>query len=186
MEKELYVDSSTESISSPVNGPKLIDLAAFTDSGEVTINWVNYSKYEFVLDDWGASGSALAGGLVQSPGPKLQAQMGSQCLDFNQFLSSMSKAKTDIWATWYCKEKQLRIGTRIIAPVQVFSMGPRPYWEILFDNRSSGVPRNWGRSGSNPSQPYTWPAAVGFGITATAQSWHTALAIQVVISDPGK
>ena len=89
------------------------------------------------------------------------------------------------YVTWYSPEIPVRFGVRIVAPVQVFGMGKRPYWDVCWDNNPGRDPQ-WARSGSDPSDPRTFFAdghVGGLAAIGRAQSWHTALDLTVTISD---
>lgn len=153
------------------------------DSGETIIRFVNLSSFEFVRDDYGYELGEVMGNIVQTPGPVLKSFGGAETYDISNMMSSVAKHAVNMWVTWYCSKLSLRIGTRIVAPVQVFGIGPRPYWEILYDSRPGGEPRNWGKSGHDPADPFTWPPSLGIDIQGVSQSWHTALQVDVTLSD---
>jgi len=164
----------------------LVPGAFYVDSGEIKITFVNYSKYDFRRDVTGYTKDIALGSVKSSPGDKLKAGSGMEILDIGQMAFTwIADGANNAYVTWYSPEIQVRFGVRIVAPVQVFGIGPRPYWEVVWDN-APGTNPNWTRSGGDPSEPRVFFDDGHFkGITATgrAESWHTALDLTVTISD---
>ncbi|SFQ03312.1 hypothetical protein SAMN05443579_12053 [Variovorax sp. PDC80] len=160
--------------------------SAAVDSGEIKITFVNYSKFELRRDVTGYTKDFALGSVTSSPGPVLKARSGMETLDICQIAFSwIADGANNAYVTWYSPEIPVRFGVRIVAPVQVFGMGKRPYWDVCWDNNPGRDPQ-WARSGSDPSDPRTFFAdghVGGLAAIGRAQSWHTALDLTVTISD---
>lgn len=159
--------------------------AAYVDSGEVKLTFINYSKYAFRRDVAGCSTDVALGSITSSPGDTLKARSGMEVYDIGQIAFAwIAEGASNLYLTWYSAELRWRFGVRIVAPIQVFGMGPRPYWEVAWD-RGDHDPV-WTRSGESPSQPLVFFENGHFAdLTATGrpESWHTALDVTVTITD---
>jgi hypothetical protein len=178
--------SSPAAIPEVVANANLVPSAATVDSGEIKITFINYSKYEFKRDVTGYTKDFALGNVTSSPGEILKAHSGMESLDISQIAFSwIADGANNAYVTWYSSEIPVRFGARIVAPVQVFGMGPRPYWEVCWDN-SPGADPHWTKSARDPSDPRVFFAdghSKGLTATGRAQSWHTALELTVTISD---
>jgi len=87
------------------------------------------------------------------------------------------------WCCWSYPETQLRFGIKIIDGGQPGGIGPRPYWEVMWDLNATEPEPVWIPNGADPSVPYKWPRETGFLINAVAASSHTGLTVNVDIQD---
>ncbi|MES2248428.1 MAG: hypothetical protein V4645_14190 [Pseudomonadota bacterium] len=185
------ISSAHHAIPDIVSSAQLLPRAVAVDSGEIKITFINYSKYEFRRDVTGYTKDFALGSITSSPGTVLKAHSGMESLDICQIAFSwIAEGANNAYVTWYSPEIPVRFGARIVAPVQVFGMGPRPHWEVCWDNNPGADP-HWAKSGSEPSDPRVFFAdghIAGLTATGRARSWHTALDLTVTISNytPGK
>lgn len=164
----------------------LVPSALAVATGEIKITFLNYSKYEFRRDVVGYTKDFAFGSVTSSPGETLKAGSGVEVLDICQIaLSWIADGANNAYVTWYSPKIPVRFGVRIVAPVQVFGIGPRPYWEVVWDNSPQSDP-HWVKSESDPSKPRVFFDGGHIGdlaATGRAESWHTALDLTVTIQD---
>lgn len=155
---------------------------------DVTITFTNYSKVAFVRGYWGLSPSVVDTGGVnenQSPGDTLQSESGSQIFAVSKTLSTFLTGDYDMYCMWADPKTGMRFGVCIHVPVQVATfIGTAPNWFVAYDNKGTvNLPPDWLTSGSDPSDPYTWPSSVGLNIVATPTAGGSTLTVDVMIQD---
>src|SRR5262245_8384088 len=100
-------DQSSSRIVVPgiVTTATLAPLAAYVDSGEIKLTFINYSKFKFQRDVTGYTKDFAFGSVKTSPGDILKANSGMESLDIEQIaLSWVADGANNAYITWYSPE----------------------------------------------------------------------------------
>ncbi|MFT3824170.1 MAG: hypothetical protein QM731_09630 [Chitinophagaceae bacterium] len=144
-------------------------------TGYMSLAYSNYSSTSFDISTNGYYFEPGMGGLTTAPGPVLQATSGLETMSGSQELSTFEHGNAGIYLCW---ASGYNFGLWINFPIQVLTIGSRPYWYVSYNGGA------WTLSSNNPANPYTFPtSAVPWNIVATPTSEHTSLSIQIIITD---
>jgi hypothetical protein len=143
---------------------------------DFSLAFTNWSSDTMECIDWEVDLSAITGEIVQTP-PDTLATSYQGVLSWYQLISGFATGNNAGWVVYQTPAGQV-FGVKIIVPVQVFGIGPRPYWEVTTDGQ------NW--SGNYTSDNYTFDTSVGYNITCSAQSSHSSLFLSISIKDLSK
>lgn len=147
------------------------------------INFYNYSKSTFILDENGKELQVGGNSVVTWPGADTQlvAYDGSVSCEITENLHNVDVGPCTFWCCW--NDGSHRVGVQIHASTQVLNMGDRPSWKVMSDNHPNNSSIDWQSNGSDPSDSYTWPTSVGYHIVGTPESTHQSLTVNVTINN---
>ena len=154
-------------------------VAASNDDFSVSISFENYSGTGFYLQQWTVPDSTAISNETD-PTDTLQAIDGSTSIGCDMTLGIIGNGPYDMYCLWTANDNSFTFGVKIHVPIQVYGMGTRPYYEVMSGSGAISSP-SW--SGSHTSDNYTW-SGLPVKITATPNSAHTSLSVDVQISNP--
>jgi len=127
-------------------------------------------------------------GLTQSPNTTLPSTVGVQTIaaDTNTVSLIVTGGYHDLFCVWRNPGNGQRFGVLIHAPLQLFSIGTGPYYEVMYDTTPDSDPDqepSWQATGQDPSSQYNWTQLTGLVINATPTAGHQDMSIEVLIND---
>ena len=157
---------------------------ADTPGADNSIEFINNSIVVWNVDKNQKPPNEFGYNLISWPSSALSAEDGTASCIVEDILSKIGAGGTGnnnyFYFCW--NDGSWRFGVRININVQVFGMGDRPSWEIMYDQSLESGTISWQSNGSNPADQYVWPSSLGYKIVATPTSEHQSLSIKVEIS----
>lgn len=147
----------------------------------LTATFTNISTAVWHRDVMNWQLEAGASNITQQPPEQLTAGAGAGTLQYVQdMMGSIAAGDAGIWCCW--NDGKVRFGVKLWAPKQAFDMGDRPYWYHMNDNNPNGPSDsiNWVKV-SDPSAQYQWTSGIGYKITASPNSQHYELTLDIMI-----
>ena len=146
-----------------------------------SIKYENFSPTTWTRSLSGSSIDAVLQNLNKLPGPHLQAHSGLEEIEADQsILSFIATGAIDLYCCWFDPTTTQRFGIQLWVPLQVFDIGPAPYWYVMSDSQPIGAPVKWISSGNDAASQFNFNVN-GFKINARPVAGHSSLDITVKV-----
>jgi hypothetical protein len=136
------------------------------------MTFLNYTEDTFTLNDFEMQVQEGLTTITQEPsGPLTSGE--TQTLAWTEMLSNVASGDTWGYIIYFIPSTSTWFGVKIIVPIQVFDIGPAPYYQVWVNGA-------W--KGDYTSQPYTFSSDTGYSIVVSPVAGHTSLSVQVQIN----
>ena len=160
-------------------------LKADTSGAQNEINFLNNSAVVWAPDTNQKPPNEFGYNLVSWPGASLAAMDGAATCIVQDVASKLGAGGTgDENYFFFCwNDGTYRFGVKINVNLQLFGMGDRPSWQVMWDQNLNSPDITWQSNGDDPADQFSWPSSLGYGVVATPTSNHQSLSIKVMITN---